>query len=116
MVENAGIRRLLESTYTEALRQGPYGWIDDMLALRRPWKFSVSDILVPMLLWHGADDEFSPVRHTQWLAERIPGSIIEVQPGKAHFAAVEVLPKILAWLAEPAPAPAPAPVPTAEPS
>jgi len=72
IVRDAAIRRQLKNTYVEAFRRGACGWIDDVLAFRKPWGFKVSDIKVPVLLWHGADDVFSPVAHTHWLAGQIP--------------------------------------------
>jgi pimeloyl-ACP methyl ester carboxylesterase len=98
ILRDPAIRRLLTGTYAEALRQGPEGWIDDVLAFREPWGFSLKGIEIPVLLWHGADDVFSPVAHTHWLASQIPGAEVEVQLGAAHFDAVEVLPRILARL------------------
>jgi hypothetical protein len=44
---------------------------------------------------------FSPVSHSRWLAGQIPGASIHVQPGAAHFAAIEVLPDVLSWLIRP---------------
>jgi pimeloyl-ACP methyl ester carboxylesterase len=98
IVADLGIRQLLAETYAEALRYGADGWIDDVLAFRKPWGFELGDITVPVLLWHGSEDQFSPVAHTQWLASRITNAEVEVEirPGAAHFDAVEVLPKVLA--------------------
>jgi pimeloyl-ACP methyl ester carboxylesterase len=90
--------RLLSASYAEALRLGPYGWIDDILAIRGDWGFALDGIVPPVHLWHGADDTFSPASHSRWLAERIPCAEVHVQYGAAHFAAVEVLPRILSWL------------------
>jgi pimeloyl-ACP methyl ester carboxylesterase len=98
IVDDHGIRRLLTRTYAEALRCGADGWIDDVLAFRRPWGFDLGKIEIPVLLWHGAEDVFSPVAHTRWLADQIPGAHIEVQTGAAHFDAVAVLPRVLGWL------------------
>ncbi|MEV4350737.1 alpha/beta hydrolase [Actinoplanes sp. NPDC049596] len=91
-------RRMLSASYAEALRVGPYGWIDDVLAFRGDWGFTLDRIVPPVRLWHGADDTFSPASHSRWLADRIPGAEVHVQYGAAHFGAVEVLPRILAWL------------------
>lgn len=99
VVDDIAIRRQLMTTYAEGLRKGPDGWIDDVLAFRRSWGFDLAKATMPILLWHGADDHFSPVGHTEWLARRLPRSVLEVQPGAAHFAAVEVLPQVLAWIA-----------------
>lgn len=98
VVDDIAIRRLLAETYVEAFSQGPYGWIDDLAAFRAGWGFRLADIAVPVLLWHGAEDNFSPVSHARWLAEQIPHAEIRVQARTAHFGAVEVLPEVLNWL------------------
>lgn len=97
-VDRADIRRLLGLTYAEALRDGPWGWFDDVLAFREDWGFELDRIRCPVRLWHGADDTFSPVSHSRWLGRRIPTAEVQVEVDKAHFGAVEVLPRILTWL------------------
>jgi len=86
----------------EALRQGAAGWIDDVLAFRKPWEIALSNITSRVRLWHGEDDRFSPVEHTRWLSHHIPQAQVEVQiqSGIGHFGAVEVLPEILSWVAD----------------
>ncbi len=98
VVEDVAFQRLLPLSYRQALSGGPYGWIDDVLAFRRPWGFELGKITVPVWLWHGQDDVFSPVHHSHWLADEIPNARIDVQQGAAHFTAMEVLPRILAQL------------------
>ena len=104
VVADAGIRAKLARNFAEAVRHSADGWIDDALAFASPWDFDVSTIRVPVLLWHGAKDVFSPVSHTHWLADRIPGAIRTILPGKAHFGALEVVPDVLSWLIRPIPA------------
>lgn len=96
VVDDVGIRAQLVKTYREALRTGPYGWVDDVLAFRRPWGFDLKKIQLPVLLWHGEDDVFSPVSHTRYLAAQIPHAKVEVQAGAAHFDALPILPRLLA--------------------
>jgi len=72
IVDDAAMQRLLTDTYAEALRGSANGWIDDVLAFRRPWGFDLSKVTAPVLLWHGADDMFTPVGHTYWLASHVP--------------------------------------------
>jgi pimeloyl-ACP methyl ester carboxylesterase len=95
---DVGIRRHLIETYREAIKNGPQGWIDDVLAFRRPWGFELGKITIPVRLWHGDQDVFSPVAHSRWMADKIPSARIEVEPGAAHFGAMEMLPKVLAQL------------------
>lgn len=99
LVSDAGIRRMLLATYQEAFRHGADGWIDDVLAFTGPWGFEVSSIRVPTRLWHGADDQFSPVDHSRWLADQIPGADLYLEPGAAHFGALKVMTEALQWAA-----------------
>jgi pimeloyl-ACP methyl ester carboxylesterase len=100
-VADVPIRRQLIDAYAEALREGPDGWIDDVLALRSEWGFTLTEIKMPIRLWHGADDNFTPASHTRWLASQIQTSELQVQRRTAHFGAVAVLPEMLAWLIRP---------------
>lgn len=99
VVQDLGIRRLLHQAYREALRSGPDGWIDDVLALSRDWGFRLADVDGPVRLWHGEQDNFAPASHTRWLARQIRNAEVLVQPGAAHFGAVAILPAMLDWLA-----------------
>jgi pimeloyl-ACP methyl ester carboxylesterase len=98
VVADTGIRTLLAKNFAEALRYSAAGWIDDALAFCSPWGFNLSDIRVPVLLWHGEDDVFSPAAHARWMAEQIPTAELLVRPGTAHFGALEVVPDVLSWL------------------
>ncbi|BEL03513.1 alpha/beta hydrolase [Actinoplanes sichuanensis] len=98
VVDDIAIRRLLTETYVEAFAQGPFGWIDDVAAFRSAWEFQLSEVTGEVLIWHGADDNFSPVSHARWLAEQIPQAEVRIQASTAHFGAVEVLPEVLHWL------------------
>ncbi|MER7817527.1 alpha/beta fold hydrolase [Streptomyces sp. NPDC087659] len=100
VVADAGVRSMLLRNYQEALRTSAYGWIDDALAFCSPWGFDPADITAPVLLWHGEKDVFSPVGHSRWLAQRIPGATAVLEPAAAHFDALHALPRILTWLLE----------------
>ena len=98
VMADTGIRSLLAKNFAEALRDSADGWVDDNLAFCVPWGFNLSDIHVPVLLWHGENDVFSPAAHTRWLAGRIQGAELWVSPDAAHFGALEVVPDVLSWL------------------
>jgi pimeloyl-ACP methyl ester carboxylesterase len=98
IVADESVRAELAQNFAEGLRHSANGWIDDVLAFSSPWGFDVSDIRVPVYLWHGGRDVFSPVAHTQWLAKRIPGALTEFPPDRAHFGALEMVPHVLPWL------------------
>lgn len=100
VVGDTALCRIIADIHVEALSNNCIdGWMDDVIALSRPWGFEPAKIRVPVKLWGGKDDVFSPIGHTYWLAEHINGAEVAVGYGKAHFGAVEILPSFLAWVA-----------------
>jgi len=99
VIGDIALRQLIAKVHVEALNGTADGWIDDVKALSRPWGFDLSDITVPVKLWSGSEDIFSPVGHTYWLERNIKGAEVEIEDKKGHFDAVETLPKILTWVA-----------------
>ncbi len=71
--------------FTEALRTGVDGWLDDDLALVAPWGFDVDEIAVPVFVWQGSADLMVPLTHGQWLAEHIPGAVGHLEDGEGHL-------------------------------
>ncbi|MCP2328828.1 pimeloyl-ACP methyl ester carboxylesterase [Hamadaea flava] len=98
VIDDAAFRRHITDTYVEAMRYGGHGWVDDALAFRRDWGFELSGVDTEVLLWHGADDSFSPVGHTEWLASQLKQVEVQIQADTAHFGAMEILPQALAWV------------------
>jgi pimeloyl-ACP methyl ester carboxylesterase len=105
------LRRIIVKIHAEALSKNIDGWVDDVVALSQDWGFNPSTIAVPVKLWAGGDDAFSPVSHTDWLGKRIPYADVEIAPEAAHFGAVSNLPRILNWVAAKANAPETVPEP-----
>ena len=99
VVADNGIRVGLRRNFAEALNRSGAGWVDDARSFTQDWGFDPADIMVETLLWHGAQDVFSPVAHTHWLARTIPGAIERIAQDAAHFSAIDTLPSLLPWLA-----------------
>lgn len=66
-LDEDGYRDRMRATYTG----GVDGWIDDCIAMTRPWGFDLSSIDVPTSVWYGPDDVLSPRAH----AEHLTGAV-----------------------------------------
>jgi pimeloyl-ACP methyl ester carboxylesterase len=67
------------------LEDGVEGWLEDDFAFLQPWGFELDGITVPVQVWHGAQDQFVPVAHGHWLAERIPGAESHIYDEDGHL-------------------------------
>lgn len=88
----------LVATAREGLRPGDEGMRDDNLSCAAPWGFDLTTIRVPVQLWHGAEDRFVPVSHGRWLAARIPGVDLQIEPALGHLSLLQRIPRVHAWL------------------
>jgi pimeloyl-ACP methyl ester carboxylesterase len=86
-------RAVLSADYAEeslaslkkALSNGVLGWLDDDLALTRPWGFDLDSISVPVSVWQGREDRFVPITHGEWLAEHVPGARSHLLENEGHI-------------------------------
>ena len=100
VISDSGIRTMMASNFAEAVKRSGGGWVDDAVSFITAWGFDPAGIAVPVLLWHGAQDVHAPVRHTLWLAERIPRSHLVIAHDEAHFGALSAVPGALSWLVD----------------
>lgn len=91
------LERIIDQ-FTNAVARGVDGWVDDVLALMRPWGFDVGSIRVPVHLSYGRSDTLVPAAHGDWLAARIPGAAVDVQEA-GHLADEATMEGEMAWLA-----------------
>lgn len=82
-------RRLLSQSYLEGIRNGEYGMADDAIAFAQPWGFDVRQIQVPVAIWSGTEDRFTPYAHAVALAQGIPGATLGTLEGYGHFAMIQ---------------------------
>ncbi len=84
----------------EALRPGDQGMRDDNLSTILPWGFDLSQITVPVQVWHGAQDRFVPMSHSQWVAARIPNADVHLERDQGHLTTlIDRAPVAQGWLA-----------------
>jgi pimeloyl-ACP methyl ester carboxylesterase len=89
----------LAQIYRDAVRESYEGWRDDDLEGDSGWGFSLADIRVPVLLWHGRHDLFVPFTHGQWLAKHIPAVEARLSDEDGHLTLfVRRVPEVHDWL------------------
>lgn len=76
------------------------GPLYDATLFARPWGFSVTDVRVPVHLWHGDADRIVPLAHAVHLSRLLPNSELTVRPGGGHLASLAVADVILESLLE----------------
>jgi pimeloyl-ACP methyl ester carboxylesterase len=84
--------------FRAGLGRGVDGWVDDDIALTKPWGFDVADISVPVLLTYGRLDTLVPAAHGDWLAAHIPHAMTRVNEGTGHMGDDEDVERDMAWL------------------
>lgn len=87
--------------FLDAFQQGSAGVADDYRVYSQPWRFDVADVHVPTHFWHGDADSLVPLRHTELLAARIPGSTVEVVANTGHLLVYDRLDEMLQTLTAP---------------
>lgn len=98
---NTALHDVLRQAINEAFRSGVWGYVDDTLALTRPWGFDVGEIRVPTQVSYGLTDVLAPRQHGEWLARNVPGAQEIVHESGGHMPDVELLTERYRWLVEP---------------
>lgn len=84
----------------EGYRSGISGMVDDSLSDVTPWGFELSDVRVPLQIWHGKQDKFVPFSHGEWLAAHLPQAEIHLEPSEGHISLIfNRVPSVHKWLA-----------------
>jgi pimeloyl-ACP methyl ester carboxylesterase len=100
VMEDSRYRERWLTGIIEAVDRSLDGWAGDNLAFTRPWGFEPGLIRVPILLWHGVRDVFSPVAHTRWLANRIRHATVSFSEHGSHLQAAGAQIEALRWLTQ----------------
>jgi pimeloyl-ACP methyl ester carboxylesterase len=84
VVKLMSVRDVTDFVYG-SMQQGPDGIIDDYWAVREPWGFSLSEIGVDMMIYHGEEDCIAPMSGASRVATLIPGARLITVPKSGHF-------------------------------
>jgi pimeloyl-ACP methyl ester carboxylesterase len=88
----------LANVFRRAVETGIDGWRDDALAFVKHWGFAVSEITVPVAVWHGRQDRLVPFAHGEWLAAEIPDGEFHPLDPDGHLSLTTQMDTILANL------------------
>jgi pimeloyl-ACP methyl ester carboxylesterase len=67
-----------------AFQQGTAGVRADFELAAGPWDFPLSQIRMPVRIWHGELDRNAPVAAARWLHEQLPHSRLHIMPSDGH--------------------------------
>jgi pimeloyl-ACP methyl ester carboxylesterase len=73
------------------------GWVDDLLAVARPWGFDPRTVTVPVGIWHGRHDTRVSPAHTDWLVNAIPTAHRYIHDA-GHTPSARLHREMLSWL------------------
>jgi pimeloyl-ACP methyl ester carboxylesterase len=75
----------LAQAFRAAVAEGIAGWRDDDTAFLGDWGFDPSAIEIPVSVWQGGEDRMVPFAHGRWLAGRVPGAAVHLDPAQGHL-------------------------------
>ncbi len=76
---------LFVRTVTEAAAQGGAANRSEIERLARPWGFSIGDVSVPVLLWHGGQDRILPIGYARLMARALKACAATFYDEDGHF-------------------------------
>ena len=87
LMEDATVREAIARDLREAYRQGGDGHADDgpLAMASRSWGFDLSDVGVPVHLWHGEADTLVTRAMAEHLAHHLPDCRAHFVPGAGHL-------------------------------
>ena len=76
--------RIEYEAVADALRPGTRATVQELVLLKRPWAFPLSEVKTPVHLWHGALDRNAPIAHARGLARELPDATLHIGDSSGH--------------------------------
>ncbi|WGS83987.1 alpha/beta hydrolase [Methylomonas sp. UP202] len=84
--EDKTFRTTMTKMLKTCFKRDSLGYARDIIAYVQPWKATLADISVDTHIWHGAEDNWSPVAMAFYLESALSGcSNIKVLDGLSHY-------------------------------
>lgn len=86
VLARSDVQRVMGEMLREAYRTGVWGWVDDDLAMLKPWGFDVAEVERPVVVRYGNKDVLVPPTHGAWLSAHVPGAHPIISSDAGHLA------------------------------
>lgn len=79
-------QRIVRGVFADSLNPGRVGYLRDLQEYVQPWATMVSEVQTPTWLWHGSEDNWSPLGMAHWLQANLPDCRgLDVAQGRSHY-------------------------------
>jgi pimeloyl-ACP methyl ester carboxylesterase len=78
-------KKFLQGIVANAFQSGVRGVAWDWRLEALPWGFPISEITMPVSLWHGEEDKLVPVTHGCYMSRTMPNCKAHFVPGEGHI-------------------------------
>lgn len=86
LAEDKTFRAAMTQTLKTCFKRDSLGYARDVIAYVQPWKATLADVSTDTYIWHGAEDNWSPVAMADYLSSALPDcSKITVLDGLSHY-------------------------------
>ncbi|OAI15344.1 MULTISPECIES: alpha/beta fold hydrolase [Methylomonas] len=86
LAADQGFRNAITRTLKTCFKRDSLGYARDIIAYVQPWNATLADISTDTYIWHGAEDNWSPVAMADYLESALPGySKITILDGLSHY-------------------------------
>ncbi|WP_445368778.1 alpha/beta fold hydrolase [Methylomonas sp. BW4-1] len=98
LLANQEFRTSLMKMLKTCFKGDSLSYARDVIAYVQPWKATLADIEVDAHIWHGAEDNWSPIAMADFLASALPGcSKITVLDGLSHYSCLYQTAPTICW-------------------
>lgn len=89
LVKNRQFQNEIQLILTDCFARNTQGYIRDIYRYVSPWHESLASVAVKTHLWHGEQDNWSPIGMSEYLHKQIPAqTFIHRMPGLSHYSCV----------------------------